>query len=210
MLERIRSGERRDELVSEIENNPVPPDGMEISHVLREDQRRMLGWSIEEVASERGVGVGEAILQLLDENDLVLGGREPRPVIDDLWSRYRDDMFAFLERDDYMIGSDAIPAAAFPHPRTFGTFPRVLRLARETGRMPLEAVVHLATARAAKRFGLTGRGVLRPGAYADIALFDADRITDHATYEDPMRLSTGVASLSPPITTRSWLLPSRH
>jgi N-acyl-D-amino-acid deacylase len=192
LLELIRSGRRRQELVAGIENNSIPPYGMQVAYLRSQANQRLLGARIDDVAEERGVSVGEAILQLLDEENLVVGGREALPQFESLWSRYNDELMTILQRDDYMIGSDGIPVATFPHPRTYGTFPRVIRLARESGRLSLEQGVHLMTERPAKRFGLSDRGVLRKGAFADIVLFDPERITDHATYEDPKQMSTGV------------------
>lgn len=79
------------------------------------------------------------------------------------------------------------------HPRAFGTFPRILaRYVREQRTMRLEEAVRKMTSLAASRVGLMDRGILRPGAFADIAIFDAKAINDVATFQDPMHYSTGV------------------
>jgi N-acyl-D-amino-acid deacylase len=79
------------------------------------------------------------------------------------------------------------------HPRAFGTFPRVLGIyAREQHTMSLEEAVRKMTSLAASRVGLMDRGILRPGAFADIAVFDPKSIRDAATFSDPMRYSVGV------------------
>jgi N-acyl-D-amino-acid deacylase len=79
------------------------------------------------------------------------------------------------------------------HPRAFGTFPRVLGVyAREQHTMSLEEAVRKMTSLAASRVGLMDRGILRPGAFADIAVFDAGKIQDVATFSEPMRYSVGV------------------
>ncbi len=92
-----------------------------------------------------------------------------------------------------MIGSDGIPHDARPHPRLWGTFPRVLgHYAREVGLFSLEAAVHKMTGRAAAVFGLPDRGALRPGAFADLVLFDPARVRDRATYANPDALSEGI------------------
>ena len=79
------------------------------------------------------------------------------------------------------------------HPRAFGTFPRVLGVyAREQHTMSLEEAVRKMTSLAASRVGLMDRGILRPGAFADIAVFDAKAIRDTATFGDPMHYSVGV------------------
>jgi N-acyl-D-amino-acid deacylase len=79
------------------------------------------------------------------------------------------------------------------HPRAFGTFPRVLGVyAREQHTMSMEEAVRKMTSLAASRVGLMDRGILRPGAFADIAVFDPANIRDAATFSDPMHYSVGV------------------
>jgi len=79
------------------------------------------------------------------------------------------------------------------HPRAFGTFPRVLGVyAREQHTMSLEEAVRKMTSLAASRVGLLDRGILRPGAFADLAVFDPKAIRDVATFSDPMHYSVGV------------------
>ncbi len=79
------------------------------------------------------------------------------------------------------------------HPRAFGTFPRVIGIyAREKHTMSLEEAVRKMTSLAASRVGLMDRGILRPGAFADISVFDPKTIRDTATFTDPMHYSVGV------------------
>jgi N-acyl-D-amino-acid deacylase len=79
------------------------------------------------------------------------------------------------------------------HPRAFGTFPRVLGLySREQHTMSMEEAIRKMTSLAASRVGLLDRGILRPGAYADIAIFDPAAIHDTSTFNDPMHYSVGV------------------
>jgi N-acyl-D-amino-acid deacylase len=92
-----------------------------------------------------------------------------------------------------MIGSDGLPHDVHPHPRLWGTFPRVLgRYCRELGLFPLEAAVHKMTGLSAATFGLADRGVVRPGAFADLVLFDAATVIDRATFEEPTVPSAGI------------------
>jgi N-acyl-D-amino-acid deacylase len=93
-----------------------------------------------------------------------------------------------------MIGSDGVPGrGARPHPRLFGTFPRVLaRYVRDGGMSPLGEMVRRMTSLPATKFGLVDRGVIRPGAYADLVVFDSSTIEDMATYEEPTRTSAGI------------------
>jgi N-acyl-D-amino-acid deacylase len=80
-----------------------------------------------------------------------------------------------------------------PHPRSYGTFPRVLgRYVREMGVMPLETAVFKMTGLPARKLGLRDRGVLRPGAFADLVAFDPDAVADRATFDDPHRYPVGI------------------
>lgn len=79
------------------------------------------------------------------------------------------------------------------HPRTYGTYPQLLgQLSRDEGLMPMEEVVRRATADVATRLSMHDRGLLRPGMYADVVIFDPATVADRATYVDPHRVATGV------------------
>ena len=92
-----------------------------------------------------------------------------------------------------MIGSDGLPHDEFPHPRLWGTFPRVLgHYAREQGLFSLEEAVHKMTGLPARRFGLAERGVLETGAMADLVLFDPATVIDTATFEQPKQPAHGI------------------
>ena len=98
------------------------------------------------------------------------------------------------------FGSDAgsnAPEGVFlksqPHPRTYGTFARVLgHFVRDRKAAPLEDVIRRMTAFPATTLKLKGRGSLAAGSFADIVVFDPEKIRDHATYEAPQRYATGV------------------
>ncbi|MAC81608.1 MAG: D-aminoacylase [Rhodobacteraceae bacterium] len=93
-----------------------------------------------------------------------------------------------------MICSDGISGGTHPHPRVWGTFPRVLgRYARDLGLFSLEEAVQRMTSMPADRFGLGGRGRITVGGFADLVLFDADKIREGATFETPIRPAAGIA-----------------
>jgi N-acyl-D-amino-acid deacylase len=95
-----------------------------------------------------------------------------------------------------MIGSDGLPHDQHPHPRLWGTFPRVLgHYARDVGLFSLEEAVRRMTALPAAQFGLKDRGSLRAGAYADLVLFDPKTIADRATFEQPRLPAAGIANV---------------
>jgi N-acyl-D-amino-acid deacylase len=92
-----------------------------------------------------------------------------------------------------MVGSDGLPFDPHPHPRQWGTFTNVLRtLVREQAALSLEQAVHKMTGLAARNYGLAQRGLLQPGYYADLVLFDPERVADRATFEDPIQISQGI------------------
>jgi N-acyl-D-amino-acid deacylase len=92
-----------------------------------------------------------------------------------------------------MIGSDGLPHDTFPHPRLWGTFPRVLgHYARDLGLFSMEAAVHKMTGHTADVFGLVDCGVIRAGARADLVLFDPATVRDAATFAEPTRPAHGI------------------
>jgi N-acyl-D-amino-acid deacylase len=104
-----------------------------------------------------------------------------------------DDVQRVLRHPDAMIGSDGLPHDSHPHPRLWGTFPRVLgRYSRDLGLFPLETAVRKMTGLSARRFRLARRGELRPGWFADVCVFDAASVIDLATFEQPKAASRGI------------------
>lgn len=107
-----------------------------------------------------------------------------------------DDLRRIMAHPAGMIGSDGLPGMPNPHPRLWGTFPRVLgRYARDMGLLSLETAVHKMTGLSAETFGLSDRGRIAPGLAADLVLFDPSTILDMATYRDPECLSIGVETV---------------
>jgi N-acyl-D-amino-acid deacylase len=103
------------------------------------------------------------------------------------------DVERIMRFDGTMIGSDGLPGDERPHPRLWGTFPRVLgRYVRDRKVLTLQEAVHRMTGLPAKRFGLRDRGVLTAGMYADVCVFDADTIVDTASFEQPAQAAIGI------------------
>jgi N-acyl-D-amino-acid deacylase len=104
-----------------------------------------------------------------------------------------DDVQRVLQYPATMIGSDGLPHDSHPHPRLWGTFPRVLgHYCRELGLFPLETAVHKMTGLSARQFKLAGRGEIRVGAFADITLFDPRTVIDAATFDQPIAAARGI------------------
>jgi N-acyl-D-amino-acid deacylase len=143
------------------------------------------GKTIAELAAAFGLSAEEAARKV-DSDE---GGRTI--AILDLMDE--DDVRTVMRHPTTMIGSDGIALGGKPHPRLYGTFPRVLgHYARELGLLPMEEAVHRMTGMAAEKFGLRDRGILRPGAFADLVIFDPASIIDTGTYQEPKRYPTGI------------------
>ena len=103
------------------------------------------------------------------------------------------DVQRILSFEHTMIGSDGLPHDAAPHPRLWGTFPRVLgHYSRGLNLFPLETAVHKMTGLTARAFGLKDRGVLRTGMAADITIFDAGEVDEAGTFAKPIQPAKGI------------------
>ncbi len=106
------------------------------------------------------------------------------------------DVRRILAYEHTMVCSDAIATGPHPHPRAWGTFPRVLgHYVRDVGLFSLETAVAKMTGLPAARFGLRDRGTITKGAFADLVLFDPARIEDAATFETPIQPARGIAEV---------------
>ncbi len=142
------------------------------------------GMSLQEICEQRRLSPEDAARDVL---------REEPGAVAVIESMDEDDVCTVMRHRTTMIGSDGVPGGGKPHPRLYGTFPRVLgRYVRERGVLSLEAAVHRMTGFPAAKFGLVDRGVLRPGAYADLVLFDAGTIADTGTYQQPRCYPRGI------------------
>jgi len=155
--------------------------------------RIMVSWSVphpelsgrdlSDIAAEWGVSQRDAAVRL-------------NPAGGIYFQMHEDDMRRILAYPPSMVGSDGLPHDRHPHPRLWGTFPRVLgHFSRDEGLFPLELAVHKMTGLSAKNFRLPDRGVVREGAFADLVVFDPDTIIDKATFEEPERPSEGISAV---------------
>ena len=106
------------------------------------------------------------------------------------------DLRQVLSFPGAMIGSDGIPSDSLPHPRLWGTFPRVIgRYGRDEGLFPLEDAVARMTGNTASTFGLTDRGFIRNGMAADLVIFDPKSIIDKSDFENPIQAADGIEAV---------------
>lgn len=138
------------------------------------------GWYLHDIAEEWGLSEIEAAEELLPAQAIYFAMDEA-------------DVRRALSHPRAMVGSDGIPGTDAPHPRLYGSFPRVLGYySRQEGLFGLETAVHKMTGHTASVFGFRDRGILRAGAIADITVFDPEVILDRATFEKPTTLSDGI------------------
>ncbi|MFW3172654.1 N-acyl-D-amino-acid deacylase family protein [Geodermatophilus sp. CPCC 206100] len=145
------------------------------------------GKSIQQIAEETGADPLDALVDVLRAEEL-----EASMII---FSMREEDLVEALAHPLTMVGSDGLPpgGGGRPHPRMWGTFPRVLaRYVRETGLLSLEEAVRKMTSLPARRFGLADRGEVRAGAVADLVVLDPATVQDEADYADPVRPASGV------------------
>ena len=166
--------------------------GIMVVGILNPELTKYEGMTLEEIGKQMGKDPKDAamdiaiadhghtaqIISIMDEADVRLAVSNP--------------MVTFGS-DSEAQAEDGPLSKTKAHPRAFGTFPRVLgKYVREEKTMRLEEAVRKMTSLAASRVGLMDRGILRPGTYADVTVFDANTIKDVATFNDPMHYSVGV------------------
>lgn len=162
--------------------------GMNVMLASCPDFREFEGRMMPEIAAQQGWALDEAVRKVLTSPR----GKEViciHFVIDEA------DIETNLRHPKMMIGSDGIPDLRDrPHPRLFGTMPRVLgKYVREQGVLSLEDAIRRMTSLSCERFGLAGRGLVKESYFADMVLFDPATVRDLATYQDPKQEPEGIA-----------------
>ena len=145
------------------------------------------GQSLLQISEERNIEPVEALRLVLLEEDL--------QATMTVHQMSEDDVITALQDEYTMIGSDGLPpgTGGKPHPRMYGTFPRVLgRFSRTLNVLPLPEAVRRMTSLPADTFGLTDRGLIKPGFKADIVAFNAAEVNDTATFENPVVYPEGI------------------
>ena len=182
----------RNKLVDYLDNEfKGPIDEAILSHVPTIPE--LEGKALLDISKEAQTSLGMTICNLLLETKCQIGYWGTPPTNVSTWNQINLDIVHLLSRDDYMVGSDSIPLGKYPHPRAYGTFPRIIgRFQRKFNIMKLEETIQRITNNPAKRFNLTGRGLIKEGYFADIVLFDPKTVIDNSTYDDPKQYPTGI------------------
>ena len=152
-------------------------------------QHQYEGKRLPEIASMMDLPVEEATARLLREEDNAVSAV--------MFVMDEGDVRRVLQHPLCMIGSDGLPTpTGKPHPRLYGTFARVLgHYSRDEGLLSLEEAVRRMTSLPAATFRLADRGEMREGAWADVVVFDPERIDDVATYEEPRQYPAGISTV---------------
>ncbi|MGH9803582.1 MAG: N-acyl-D-amino-acid deacylase family protein [Candidatus Acidiferrales bacterium] len=199
LLDNLRDAEMRARIRAEIlqqtsdwENlcELSTPEGVLLSGFKREENAALNGKRLSEIASVRGKDWIETAMDLISEEDNRVGGvyflmteGNVKLQLTQPWIKFGTDAG----------GHDPEKAKDLTHPRAYGNFPRLLgKYVREERVLTLEDAVRKASAAVAQRLSLRDRGLLREGMFADVVVFDAERIADRATFEQPHQLSVGM------------------
>ncbi|MCY4075933.1 MAG: D-aminoacylase [Acidobacteria bacterium] len=195
LIERLRDPETRrrirEEIVYRIEHDRGGGDPANIVIGLSSWDRSLEGRSLADILIGRGVEptvatAADLVMEIVERG----GARAIYHAMDE------GDVERIMRHPATAIGSDggiSVFGESVPHPREYGTFARVLgRYVRDRGVLTLEEAVRKMSAATAQRIGLRARGLLREGFFADIAVFDPERVIDRATFEQPHQYAEGV------------------
>jgi dihydroorotase/N-acyl-D-amino-acid deacylase len=166
------------------------PDGVLVLGLNKPENKKWAGKRLSEIAREMGKDWVTTAMDLLASEDQRIGT---------IYFMMAEDNVKLGLRQPWMkIGTDAggidpDSAEGLAHPRTYGTYPRILgKYVRDEGVLTLEDAIRKMSSAVATRLSIDDRGVLRPGMYADLVVFDPATIADRATFETPHQLSVGM------------------
>jgi len=200
-IARMQDPETRAKLIQAMRENPDDwdnrlasggADSVLLVEFRNPDLKHLAGMTLAEVAQQRGMSPEETAIDLVIEDRTRVGAMYfnqsedvVRKAIQQPWVSFCTDAVSIAAEGDQLLNHR--------HPRTYGTFPRVLgHYVRDLQLLSLEQAVHRASGLPATNLSLQDRGFLREGYFADVLVFDPDTIQDHATFEKPHQYSTGM------------------
>jgi N-acyl-D-amino-acid deacylase len=193
LLDRLRSPQLRQRMIQDIEqgipgwDNFVDFAGLDqifVTSVKTDANQDVIGKSLLEIGEIRGKHPYDAAFDLLLAEENAVG------MVD--FYGTEEHVIRFLSRPEQNVCTDGLLGGK-PHPRVFGAFPRVLgKYAREENALTLEDAIRKMTSKPADVFGFERRGLLKPGYFADIVVFNADTIIDKGTFVDPVQFPEGI------------------
>lgn len=193
-LQRLADGETRTAMAKEILDRHPEEDfwsRLMVAYVGAEELKRHEGRTLAETAAEEGKSPSDTLFDILRKDEL-----RTEMVY---FSMCEENLEKVLREPYVMIGSDGAARAHYgtlfagkPHPRTYGTFPRVLARYVKKGLLGMSQAIAKMTSMPARKIGLRDRGVISEGNFADIVVFDPDTILDTATFENPHQYPHGI------------------
>ncbi len=160
------------------------PASITIASVQSQKNQGLAGKTLEQISGDKGIPDEQAALDILIEEKL--------QVIAIYHAMSRKDVECAMTHFLQTVGSDGI-LGTFPHPRTYGAFPRVIsHFCRERRLFPLEEAIRKMTSAPAKRLNLEDRGRIESGIYADLILFSPEHFRDNASFENPKQFASGL------------------
>jgi len=192
LLERLRDPDQRGRMREDMEKGSDGFNGMPVDWSLivlggatREENRSCVGLSIRDAAARAGRDPFDFYCDFLVAERLGVGSL--------VFSGNEENVRAIMQHPAHTAGSDGITVGQRPHPRAWGTFARYLaEYVRKLGLVRLEEMVRHMTSLPCQRLGFLDRGLIRPGAAADLVCFDPEGVQDTATYEHPRQHPTGI------------------
>jgi N-acyl-D-amino-acid deacylase len=201
MLERLKDPATRAKARQEIETKldgwenllmAATFDGIQIASVPRDFDQTIIGKRISQIAAERKADPWDVYFALLVDSGGRIGALYHMMSEEDVETGLRAP-FVTIGTDSSALRSEGVLAQGSPHPRSYGTFPRVLgKYARDEKIFAMQTAVHRMTGAAAEQMGIPYRGFLRERYLADIVVFNPDTVRDNATYERPHQYPTGI------------------
>ncbi|GAB6176699.1 D-aminoacylase [Desulfobaculum senezii] len=193
LLQRLADAEARKRMIQDIENGIdgwdnfvqfAGLDGIYVTDVKTEANADCIGKNLTEIGELRGMDPYQATFDLLLQEDNAVG------MVD--FYGLEEHVEGFMRRPEMNVCTDGLLGGK-PHPRVYGSFPRVLgRYVRQRGSLGLEEAVTKMTGRPASVFSIPERGVLRPGNFADLVIFDPETVEDKGTFTDPCQYPEGI------------------
>ena len=196
LLERLRSPELRKRMVRDIEegipgwDNFVDFAGLDqifVTSVRTSANQDVIGKSLLEIGDLRGKNPYDAAFDLLLAEENAVG-------MVDFYGK-EEHVVRFLTRPEQNVCTDGLLGGK-PHPRVYGAFPRILgKYVREDKVLTLEDAIRKMSSKAAEVFGFKRRGLLKPGNYADVVVFNPDTVIDKGTFVDPIQFPEGIENV---------------
>ncbi|QGY38679.1 amidohydrolase family protein [Pseudodesulfovibrio cashew] len=193
LLERLADSEARARMLHDIKHGIdgwdnfvafAGLDGIFVTSVRTEANADTIGKTLTEIGAMRGKPGLEAALDLMLQEENAVG------MVD--FYGLEEHVMAIMSRPEMNACTDGLLGGT-PHPRTFGAFPRILgKYVREEKVMSLEEAVRKMTGKPAETFAIEKRGILKPGNFADVVIFDPKTVRDKGTYTNPARHPSGI------------------